>query len=171
MKFYILEKRLSMWINNPFYFYFRTKEEATKEFNLRLSLAEGGVEYSLIEYDIPDVDLQWVMLTSFLNKHPHIVNKYERKEISRFETWYVYLVECSDESIYTGISLDVEKRLERHNNGTGARYTAARRPVKLLRKIPCSSHSEALKLEAKIKKLKRKAKLNLVESGDLKDVI
>lgn len=87
------------------------------------------------------------------------------------EQWSVYLLECSDKTIYTGITIDVEKRVNKHNSGTGAKYTAARRPVKLLRSILCGSHSDALKIEAKVKKLNRKAKLALINSGDLKDAI
>lgn len=75
--------------------------------------------------------------------------------------WCVYLLECSDESIYTGATNNLEKRIKQHNAGKGARYTRSRIPVKLLKCIPCKNKSEALKLEYSIKKMKRENKLKL----------
>lgn len=75
--------------------------------------------------------------------------------------WVVYLVKCSDGTIYTGISNNLEKRIKAHNNGKGAKYTKARLPVILLKYFDVESKSDALKLEIKIKKLSRKEKLAL----------
>lgn len=69
-------------------------------------------------------------------------------------TWYVYMVRCKDQSLYTGISNNVEQRVSVHNAGKGARYTRARRPVTLVYQESVSDRSAALKREAAIKKLK-----------------
>ena len=69
--------------------------------------------------------------------------------------WVIYLLECKDGSLYTGITNDLEKRLASHNAGTGAKYTRGRRPVTLLEFKTVESQSEALKLEYQIKQLPR----------------
>ena len=74
--------------------------------------------------------------------------------------WYVYLLECSDKTIYTGITNNLERRIEQHNKGTGAKYTRGRGPVVLIKFFECASKGEALKLEYKIKQLPREEKLN-----------
>jgi putative endonuclease len=74
--------------------------------------------------------------------------------------WSVYLLICSDQTIYTGITNDLQKRITTHNSGKGAKYTRGRLPVKLLKSFTVDSKSAALKLEAKIKRLSRKQKLN-----------
>jgi putative endonuclease len=78
----------------------------------------------------------------------------------------VYIVACADGSLYTGIAIDVVKRLDEHNGaGTrGARYTAARRPVSLAYVARCGTRSAACKEEARIKSLSREAKLRLIAS-------
>jgi len=77
--------------------------------------------------------------------------------------YYVYIAECSDNTLYTGWTLDVEKRVREHNNGkSGAKYTKSRRPVKLVYIEKCASLSEVLKREAQIKRLSRKEKLFLI---------
>lgn len=75
---------------------------------------------------------------------------------------YVYIVECSDNTLYTGYAVDVDARVAKHNAGLGAKYTRNRRPVKLLYKETCTSKSEALKREYAIKKLTRRDKLELI---------
>jgi len=77
---------------------------------------------------------------------------------------YVYILRCADNSLYTGITKNIKKRLEEHNNSTlGAKYTRNRRPVKLVRSQEAPDRSEASKLERKIKKMKKweKEKMNL----------
>ena len=75
--------------------------------------------------------------------------------------WCVYLLMCSDNTIYTGIANDLEKRIKEHNEGKrGAKYTRSRRPVTLIKSINCTDRSEASKLEYKIKQLPREEKLN-----------
>ncbi len=74
--------------------------------------------------------------------------------------WFVYIVECSDKSLYTGITNNVERRLTEHNTSRrGAKYTRSRRPVKLIFATPVNSRSAALKLEYKIKSLKKGEKV------------
>lgn len=78
--------------------------------------------------------------------------------------WVVYLLTCSDGTIYTGITNDINKRIRAHNGliKGGAKYTSKRRPVNLLRLFEVENKSCALKIEYKIKKLSRQEKLNLV---------
>ena len=69
------------------------------------------------------------------------------------KNWVAYLVRCSDNSLYCGISNDLKKRLLEHNTGKGAKYTRSRRPVKLVGVSSELTKSDALKLEYKIKQL------------------
>ena len=81
--------------------------------------------------------------------------------------WFVYIVKCSDESLYTGATNDLDNRLQQHNHGKyGARYTRARRPVKLVFSEAHANKSSAMKRESEIKKLKRKQKLVLIASSE-----
>ena len=79
--------------------------------------------------------------------------------------WFVYLLECSDTSLYCGITNNLEKRLSTHNSGKGAKYTRNKLPVKLVWFKECLDKSIASKEEYKIKKLKRENKLKLI-NGD-----
>ena len=78
--------------------------------------------------------------------------------------WYVYIVECRDGTLYTGISNNVDKRIRDHNSGIGSRYTKGRRPVKLIRKWDCADKSHASKMEYRIKRLTREGKLRSIIS-------
>ncbi|MDD5008310.1 MAG: GIY-YIG nuclease family protein [Syntrophorhabdaceae bacterium] len=79
---------------------------------------------------------------------------------------YVYILKCSDKTLYTGSTNNIEKRIKEHNNGkSGAKYTRARRPVKLVYVETCSTLSNALKREAEIKKLSRAQKLLLIRNS------
>lgn len=80
-------------------------------------------------------------------------------------TWVVYILQCSDETLYTGATNNLQKRIEKHNSGKGSKYTRSRLPVILLKYFLCSDKSTALKLEYRIKKLSRKEKLEL--KGDI----
>lgn len=80
-------------------------------------------------------------------------------------SWFVYLLLCSDDSIYTGISTDPERRCREHNGGTGAAYTRSRVPVELLYHEAAASHSLALKRELEIKNWPRQRKLELARTG------
>ena len=81
--------------------------------------------------------------------------------------WHVYMVRCSDNSLYTGITIDVERRIEEHNNNNrlGAKYTRARRPVSLVYSETLASKSEAARRECAIKQLSREGKEKLIADG------
>ncbi|MBM3261676.1 GIY-YIG nuclease family protein [Candidatus Kaiserbacteria bacterium] len=77
--------------------------------------------------------------------------------------YFVYILECSDGTLYTGVTNDLERRLHRHNTAkAGAKYTASRRPVRLLYSEKRHTKSAALKRECKIKSLSRKEKRELI---------
>ncbi|MDD5238115.1 MAG: GIY-YIG nuclease family protein [Candidatus Omnitrophica bacterium] len=76
--------------------------------------------------------------------------------------WCLYIVRCSDTSLYTGITTDISRRLKEHNSKKGAFYTKNKIPVELVYREPMTSQSEARKREAEIKKLTRKQKLELI---------
>ena len=76
--------------------------------------------------------------------------------------WFVYLLRCADDSLYTGITNDVSRRCEQHNAGTASRYTRSRRPTALVYQEVQAGRSEALKREAKIKTLSRQKKELLI---------
>lgn len=80
-------------------------------------------------------------------------------------SWVVYMVSCNDGTIYTGISNDVKKRVRAHNNGTGAKYTKLRRPVKLVYQEEATNRSLAQKREVAIKGFKRTEKLELIKNS------
>ncbi|MBY4898381.1 GIY-YIG nuclease family protein [Cupriavidus sp. AU9028] len=77
--------------------------------------------------------------------------------------WFLYLLECADGSVYTGITTDVERRFEQHRNGIGARYTRSRTPVAVMGSLPCADRSEASRLEAAVKRLRAEKKHELVQ--------
>ena len=99
--------------------------------------------------------------------------------------YFLYIVECADGSLYTGIAIDVARRLKEHNGeaaatakpaktrrskarrvkGRGARYTASRRPVRLVYQAPFPSRSAAMKAEIWIKRLSRMQKQGLIAAG------
>jgi predicted GIY-YIG superfamily endonuclease len=80
-------------------------------------------------------------------------------------TWYLYILRCKDGSLYTGITTDVEKRLEAHRLGRGAKYTRGRGPLELVYQEECGDHSAALHRELEIKRLPREEKLKLIEKN------
>lgn len=81
--------------------------------------------------------------------------------------WFVYLARCRDGSLYCGVARDVEQRIREHNESKrGAKYTRSRRPVKLAWSREVGSKSEALRLEASIKRLSKTAKERMVEDGE-----
>lgn len=73
-------------------------------------------------------------------------------------TWFVYILECSDQTYYTGITTDLERRLAEHNAGKGAKYTRGRGPLKLLYSDTCVDRSAASKREMEIKSLSKQEK-------------
>ncbi|MCR4348098.1 MAG: GIY-YIG nuclease family protein [Sulfuricaulis sp.] len=83
------------------------------------------------------------------------------------QPWFVYIIECSDGSFYTGITNDLERRQQQHNEGTASRYTRSRRPVTLRYQEVCESRSQALIRECSLRLLSRKEKEELVNRGKL----
>ena len=79
--------------------------------------------------------------------------------------WYVYLLRCSDNSLYCGTTTDLDCRIDAHNSGTGARYTRSRVPVQLVWHVQAASKSAAFKEEFRIKRLQKDEKELLVASG------
>jgi predicted GIY-YIG superfamily endonuclease len=79
--------------------------------------------------------------------------------------WLVYILRCSDGSLYTGITNDLPKRLKAHAAGKASKFTRSRLPVKLVYSEPQKSKSAALKREAAIKRLRRVEKDRLVATG------
>lgn len=82
-------------------------------------------------------------------------------------TWYVYMVQAQDGSLYTGITKDIKRRIQEHNTDDvkGAKSLRAKRPVVLVYQETYDGQSEACKRETAIKKWKREAKLNLIRTG------
>ena len=78
---------------------------------------------------------------------------------------YAYLLLCADGSLYAGWTNDLRRRLHAHNEGTGAKYTRARRPVRLVYAEAFDTKEEAQKRECQIKKLRHKQRISLVTSG------
>ena len=76
--------------------------------------------------------------------------------------WYVYILECSDGSLYTGITIDLKKREEMHNSGKGSKSLLGKRPVKIVHSEVYNTSSDALKREHEIKTWKREKKLELI---------
>jgi predicted GIY-YIG superfamily endonuclease len=79
------------------------------------------------------------------------------------ERWFVYILRCADDSLYTGITKDLDRRLKQHNAGTASRYTRSRLPVALEYQEEQPNQSMALKRELAIKALSRKAKELLIQ--------
>ena len=79
--------------------------------------------------------------------------------------WMIYILECNDSSFYTGITNNLKKRLEAHNQGKGAKYTQGKRPVELVYKETCLNRSEASKREYSIKLLTRDQKKEMINKS------
>ena len=73
--------------------------------------------------------------------------------------WFVYILECYDESLYTGITNNLEKRMQAHKRGKGSKYVRAKKFKSILHAIKVKDKSEAAKMEYKIKKLERNDKI------------
>lgn len=80
--------------------------------------------------------------------------------------WCVYILECRDGTLYTGITDDLQRRLKAHESGKGAKYTRGRGPLTLRYQESCEDHSAALRREWQIKHLKRCDKIKLIQKED-----
>jgi putative endonuclease len=76
--------------------------------------------------------------------------------------WYVYILRCADESLYTGVATDLVARVSTHNAGKGAKYTRGRRPVVLVYQEPAVDRAAAQRREAEIKRMSAQSKRQLV---------
>jgi putative endonuclease len=76
--------------------------------------------------------------------------------------WCVYMLRCRDDSLYVGMTNDLWARVDAHDTGRGAKYTRGRGPVEVVWLVPCDSRSDALRVEASVKKLSRARRLALV---------
>ena len=85
------------------------------------------------------------------------------------KVWFVYILQCSDGTLYTGITNDLERRIQMHSNGDGAKYTRGRGPLVLRYVEKIESYSSALRREYAIKQLSRKQKLKLIETQTPED--
>jgi predicted GIY-YIG superfamily endonuclease len=82
------------------------------------------------------------------------------------EGWCVYVLKCGDCSLYIGSTNNLERRLTQHANGTGSKYVRARKPFEVVKVISCQSGREAHQLEYRLKRLKRKKKIEVLSLGD-----
>lgn len=82
-------------------------------------------------------------------------------------SWWVYMLRCKDNTLYTGCTDDVPRRLAAHSSGKGAKYTRGRGPLTLVYTEACADRSAALRREAVVKKLNKQKKLALILSGTL----
>ena len=82
--------------------------------------------------------------------------------------WFVYILECADGSLYTGITRDLDARIKIHNDGTGAKYTRGRLPVKLIYSEATENRSSASRREHEIKQLTRASKFALSSTEQTK---
>lgn len=81
-----------------------------------------------------------------------------KKRRKKAAAWLLYILKCRDNTLYTGITTDVSRRVRQHNSGIASHYTRSRLPVKLIFSEPCRSRSQALKKEYAMKRLSRKEK-------------
>lgn len=79
--------------------------------------------------------------------------------------WHLYILELSDRTLYTGITVDLERRVSEHNKGTASKCTRVKRPVKLVFSKAFPDRSSATREECRIKKMTRLQKLNLIEKA------
>jgi predicted GIY-YIG superfamily endonuclease len=139
-----------------------SKKELKKEFGgrftfveIRDSILEGPrkphVYFCILKKKVPPYRR---MLKSLKSK----AKAAAKKAVARAESWSVYVVRCSDDSLYTGVAKDADARVAKHNSGKGAAYTRTRRPVELLYREDGYSRSGALIREAAIKSLPREKK-------------
>lgn len=89
----------------------------------------------------------------------------KRRPRKRKEKWFLYILQCSDHSLYTGITKDIARRFKRHSEGKAARYTRTRRPLEMVYQETCRNRTEALTRECFVKALPKAKKLALIELG------
>jgi putative endonuclease len=95
-------------------------------------------------------------------KYKRMLAGMQKKRRKKGEPWFLYILECSDGSFYTGVTKDIDRRLSEHNKGTASKYTRLRLPVELRYTEECAGRAEALVRECQVKALPRKKKEELV---------
>ncbi len=80
------------------------------------------------------------------------------------QKWYVYILRCADDTLYTGITNDIERRLKAHNAGTASKYTRSRRPVTMVYQEENDTKGNALRRELQIKAMSRQQKIALLNN-------
>ena len=85
-----------------------------------------------------------------------------RSSGKRREKWFLYILKCADESLYTGITKDLERRFKMHSEGKAARYTRTRRPLEVVYQEICKTRTDALVRECAVKALSKPKKLALI---------
>ncbi|MFH1202557.1 MAG: GIY-YIG nuclease family protein [Candidatus Omnitrophota bacterium] len=86
-------------------------------------------------------------------------------KVNYSKPWYVYIAECRDNTLYVGISINVEQRIHEHNTSNKCRYTRFRKPLILLHKELCENYNLARKRELEVKRFSRKKKLALIKGN------
>jgi putative endonuclease len=81
------------------------------------------------------------------------------------EVWFLYIVRCGDDSLYSGVTLDVERRLSEHQDGKGSKYLRGRGPLRVVYTRPFTSRGAALSAEANMKKLSKREKEQLIQGS------
>ncbi len=99
-------------------------------------------------------------------KYKRMLKGMEAQEKSRVAergaVWHLYILECGDGTLYTGITTDIDRRVREHQEGKGARYTRTHSPVLLVHEEECGSRSQALARECAVKSLPRRKKDDLI---------
>jgi putative endonuclease len=113
-------------------------------------------------------DIQWSVILAGLKSKMSSAQPTVEQQAAGSKTWFVYILRCADDTLYTGVSTHVERRLDEHNAGAplGARYTRARRPVVLVYQESASGRAAAQRREREIKSKSRAWKTALIAAGD-----
>ena len=91
-----------------------------------------------------------------------MLKKEKTKRRKKADPWFLYILRCADESLYTGITNNLERRFKAHMSGRASRFTRTRRPVKICYQEPCKSRTQALVREYAVKTLSRRKKIELI---------
>ena len=112
----------------------------------------------------PDLMRKSLLLLAQLDSISGMAGK-KRAAKKKAPGWFLYILKCRDNTFYTGITTDLERRLDQHNNGTASRCTRSRLPVVRVYHEACADRSDALKRECAVKKLAREEKELMVKCG------
>ncbi|MFT5471556.1 MAG: putative endonuclease [Verrucomicrobiales bacterium] len=102
---------------------------------------------------------------------PSTSGKMDQEDANSGSRWVLYVLRCQDDSLYCGITTDLARRVDQHNEGKGARYTKGRGPLVLLKSWPAASQSAALRAEYAFKALSREAKERKLRSRSRSDTV